>query len=126
MCRAESTHPPSQTLLPTSSTYRIPATEISFERPNLPGLLAQIEQIISKLNANHTPDLTHKLDTLPDRPGVYIYRSPDRKVIYVGKAVVLRNRVRSYFHANRDPKTRRLVARSPTWSGSSPTPSWKR
>ena len=54
--------------------------------------------------------LTQKLDTLPDRPGVYLYRSADGKVIYVGKAVVLKNRVRSYFQASRDPKTRRLVA----------------
>ena len=57
------------------------------------------------------PDLSQKLDTLPERPGVYIYRSSDGKVIYVGKAVVLRNRVRSYFHeaARHEPRTRRLV-----------------
>jgi excinuclease ABC subunit C len=55
-------------------------------------------------------DLIQKLDTLPDRPGVYLYRSADRTVIYVGKAVVLKHRVRSYFQANRDPKTRRLVS----------------
>ena len=57
------------------------------------------------------PDLSQKLDTLPDRPGVYIYRSSDGKVIYVGKAVVLKNRVRSYFHeaARHEPRTRRLV-----------------
>ncbi len=62
------------------------------------------------MNANLSPDLTQKLDTLPERPGCYIYRSADRVVIYVGKAVVLKNRVRSYFQANRDPKTRRLVS----------------
>lgn len=62
------------------------------------------------MNSHLAPDLTQKLDTLPDRPGCYIYRSADRVVIYVGKAVVLRNRVRSYFQANRDPKTRRLVS----------------
>ena len=62
------------------------------------------------MNANFAPELTQKLETLPERPGVYIYRSSDRTVIYVGKAVVLRNRVRSYFQANRDPKTRRLVS----------------
>ena len=66
--------------------------------------------IIGIVNANFAPELTQKLDTLPERPGVYIYRSSDRTVIYVGKAVVLRNRVRSYFQANRDPKTRRLVS----------------
>ncbi len=62
------------------------------------------------MNANTSPELAQKLDTLPERPGVYIYRSTDRKVIYVGKAVVLKNRVRSYFQANRDAKTRRLVS----------------
>ncbi|MCU0508717.1 MAG: excinuclease ABC subunit UvrC [Anaerolineae bacterium] len=62
---------------------------------------------------NHrlSPDIGQKLDTLPERPGVYIYRASDGKVIYVGKAVVLKNRVRSYFHeaARHDPRTRRLV-----------------
>ncbi len=65
------------------------------------------------MNNHHVaPDLAQKLDTLPDRPGVYIYRSADGKVIYVGKAVVLKNRVRSYFHeaARHEPRTRRLVA----------------
>ena len=62
------------------------------------------------MNTHLHPDLVQKLDTLPERPGVYIYHSADRAVIYVGKAVVLRNRVRSYFQANRDPKTRRLVS----------------
>ncbi len=64
------------------------------------------------MSTSLTSDLTRKLDTLPERPGVYLYRSADRKVIYVGKAVVLRNRVRSYFHesARHEPRTRRLVA----------------
>ena len=61
------------------------------------------------MNAHHPVTLIQKLDTLPERPGVYLYRSADRTVIYVGKAVVLKNRVRSYFQANRDAKTRRLV-----------------
>jgi excinuclease ABC subunit C len=62
--------------------------------------------------SNHqlSPELAQKLETLPERPGVYIYRSAEGKVIYVGKAVVLRNRVRSYFHAHVEPRTRRLVA----------------
>jgi excinuclease ABC subunit C len=57
-------------------------------------------------------DFAQKLDTLPERPGVYLYRSADGKVIYVGKAVVLKHRVRSYFQASgrHDPRTRRLVA----------------
>ncbi len=51
------------------------------------------------------------LDNLPLKPGCYIYKNTEGKVIYVGKAIVLRNRVRSYFqNENRlDFKTRQLV-----------------
>lgn len=53
-----------------------------------------------------------KLDALPTEPGVYIMRDAERRVIYVGKAVNLRSRVRSYFQdsAQVSSKTRRLVA----------------
>jgi len=56
-------------------------------------------------------NLQRVLDTLPPRPGCYLYRNAAGAVIYVGKAVNLRNRVRSYFHAEagHDAKTRRLV-----------------
>ncbi len=58
------------------------------------------------------PDLEPKLKALPAKPGVYQYFDEGGEVIYVGKAVNLRSRVRSYFHASRkyDPKTHRLVA----------------
>jgi len=51
------------------------------------------------------------LATLPSKPGCYIYRNAAGDVIYVGKAINLKNRVRSYFHADasHDAKTRRLV-----------------
>ncbi|MBN2046628.1 MAG: excinuclease ABC subunit UvrC [Anaerolineaceae bacterium] len=51
------------------------------------------------------------IDTLPDLPGCYIMKNAKGKVIYVGKAKVLKNRVRSYFHNNaqHDDKTRMLV-----------------
>ncbi len=51
------------------------------------------------------------LDTLPDKPGCYLMKNANGKIIYVGKAINLRNRVRSYFHsaAQDDRKTRRLV-----------------
>lgn len=51
------------------------------------------------------------LDTLPERSGCYLMKNAEGKIIYVGKAVNLRSRVRSYFHAsgNQDAKTRRLV-----------------
>jgi excinuclease ABC subunit C len=51
------------------------------------------------------------LATLPDKPGCYLMRNTDGTIIYVGKAISLKNRVRSYFHADsgHDAKTRRLV-----------------
>ncbi len=51
------------------------------------------------------------LDTLPAKTGCYLMKNAEGKVIYVGKAVNLRSRVRSYFHASaeKDNKTRRLV-----------------
>jgi len=55
--------------------------------------------------------LEDKLEQLPDRPGVYLYKDGKSQVIYVGKAASLRSRVRSYFHESRlhDPKTDALV-----------------
>lgn len=54
-----------------------------------------------------------KLQTLPDKPGVYFMRDRQGKIIYVGKAASLRDRVRSYFHAatlrSADPKLRGLI-----------------
>ena len=44
-------------------------------------------------------ELKEKLKLLPDSPGVYIMLDKDKVVIYVGKARVLKNRVRQYFHA---------------------------
>ena len=56
--------------------------------------------------------LRQKLDNLPASPGVYIFKNDQGKTIYVGKALSLRNRVRSYFQESRslDPKTEHLVA----------------
>ena len=53
-----------------------------------------------------------KLKTLPRSPGVYFHKSASGEVIYVGKAAVLRNRVRQYFQDSRgrDNKTMALVA----------------
>jgi excinuclease ABC subunit C len=57
------------------------------------------------------PHLTSVLDTLPQKPGCYLMKDAAAKVVYVGKAVNLRNRVRSYFHAAAEatPKTAQLV-----------------
>ncbi len=55
--------------------------------------------------------IAEKLKALPTSAGIYIHKNAAGKIIYVGKAKNLRNRVRSYFHASRnhDPKTRQLV-----------------
>jgi len=50
--------------------------------------------------------LTEKLDALPAKPGVYQFKNHEGKVIYVGKAQNLRNRVRQYFHKSRVNDTR--------------------
>jgi excinuclease ABC subunit C len=54
--------------------------------------------------------LKEQLSSIPAKPGVYLMKNENGKVIYVGKAVNLRNRVRSYFHASADhsPKTHYL------------------
>jgi excinuclease ABC subunit C len=51
------------------------------------------------------------LDTLPSKPGCYLMKNSEGTIIYVGKASSLKNRVRSYFHADssHDRKTQRLV-----------------
>ncbi len=56
-------------------------------------------------------NLKDKLKNLPKLPGVYFFRNAKGEIIYIGKALVLRNRVRSYFQntKNKDSKTRLLV-----------------
>ncbi|XID96133.1 excinuclease ABC subunit UvrC [Paenibacillaceae bacterium WGS1546] len=51
-----------------------------------------------------------KLALLPDQPGCYLMKNGEGKIIYVGKAKVLKNRVRSYFTGSHDGKTQRLVS----------------
>ena len=56
--------------------------------------------------------LQQKLKTLPRSPGVYFHKSASGEIIYIGKAAVLKNRVRQYFQSGKDfdAKTRALVA----------------
>jgi excinuclease ABC subunit C len=56
--------------------------------------------------------LTEKLEQLPTRPGVYLFKGADGEILYVGKARVLRDRVRSYFQTSRpfDPAKSAMVA----------------
>ncbi|NPV91646.1 MAG: excinuclease ABC subunit UvrC [Firmicutes bacterium] len=58
-----------------------------------------------------TVAIESKLKSLPDTPGIYLMKDERSRVIYVGKARSLKNRVRSYFQspAGLDPKTRTLV-----------------
>jgi len=51
-------------------------------------------------------DIKEELKKLPDKPGVYIMKDKDDNILYVGKAVVLKNRVRQYFQKNN--KTKRI------------------
>lgn len=54
--------------------------------------------------------IKHKLELLPNSPGCYLHKDKTGKIIYVGKAKNLRNRVRSYFRGSHDTKTEMLVA----------------
>ena len=59
-----------------------------------------------------TDIVAEKLKLLPDSPGVYIMKDDHGKIIYVGKAIVLKNRVRQYFQSSRNhtPKVRAMVS----------------
>ncbi|MCP1132068.1 excinuclease ABC subunit UvrC [Paenibacillus polysaccharolyticus] len=54
--------------------------------------------------------IRHKLALLPDLPGCYLMKNSEGTIIYVGKAKVLKNRVRSYFIGSHNGKTQRLVS----------------
>ena len=63
-------------------------------------------------NLSKSAALRRKLADIPTQPGCYLYRDEGANLLYIGKAKVLRNRVKSYFHQKHlDAKTRRLVAR---------------
>ena len=57
-------------------------------------------------------NFSKRLTQLPVKPGVYLMKDISNNVIYIGKASVLRNRVRSYFQkkANLQPKIQRMVS----------------
>ncbi|MBC1473228.1 excinuclease ABC subunit UvrC [Listeria grandensis] len=56
-----------------------------------------------------TEHIRNKLAFLPDQPGCYLMKDQQGTIIYVGKAKILKNRVRSYFTGSHDGKTQRLV-----------------
>ncbi|KGR78739.1 excinuclease ABC subunit UvrC [Ureibacillus manganicus] len=55
-------------------------------------------------------NIQNKLAILPDEPGCYLMKDRQGTIIYVGKAKILKNRVRSYFTGSHDGKTQRLVS----------------
>ncbi len=59
-----------------------------------------------------TETVEEKLSLLPESPGVYLMKNDQGRIIYVGKAVVLKNRVRQYFQSNKNhsPKVRAMVS----------------
>lgn len=68
---------------------------------------------MTELAASFSENIRKALAVLPEKPGVYLMHDAEGKVIYVGKAVVLKNRVRSYFRnlASHTPKVKAMVAK---------------
>ncbi len=62
----------------------------------------------------NSPTLQTQLKEFPRSPGVYLMKSQDGTILYIGKAKNLRSRVRSYFTGPKDPKTKVLVSRIET------------
>lgn len=54
--------------------------------------------------------IREKLTLLPDQPGCYLMKNSQNQIIYVGKAKILKNRVRSYFTGSHNTKTELLVS----------------
>jgi excinuclease ABC subunit C len=61
---------------------------------------------------NRMFDIQEQLKKLPDSPGVYIMKDKDKNIIYIGKAKILKNRVRQYFQSSKhhSPKVQSMVA----------------
>jgi len=72
----------------------------------------KLYSIIETMQEKDSNNMSDKLRTLPGSPGVYFHKSKSGEIIYVGKAAVLKNRVRQYFQKSRsmDAKTQALVA----------------
>src|SRR3990167_6599983 len=65
---------------------------------------------------NNISNTKAKLNALPKSPGVYFFKDKKGEIIYIGKAAILKNRVRQYFHPSTalragkaDPKTHALI-----------------
>jgi len=57
--------------------------------------------------------LKEKIKHLPNKPGVYFFKDKDDEIIYIGKAKILKNRVRSYFNkSNKDIKSKVMISKA--------------
>ncbi len=76
-------------------------------------LSGMTEEHISTIETPNQLPVEPKLKNLPGKPGVYIFRNEDDKILYIGKAKNLKNRVRSYFQKNKyqTPKNQSLIKR---------------
>jgi excinuclease ABC subunit C len=94
------THAMSEESRPPSPAYVAPAAPAAPAGPAPPAPAADEPQPLSLRDAEVAPPrktLAEILDGLPVEPGVYIMKDARGKIIYIGKAAVLRNRVRQYF-----------------------------
>ena len=64
----------------------------------IPGSIIELGIFTKKIMSNF--DIKEELKKLPNKPGVYIMRDVNDTIMYVGKAINLHNRVRSYFRTN--------------------------
>ena len=66
-----------------------------------------------QISITDTVELQDKLGNIPVSPGVYLFKNKEGNILYVGKAVNLRNRVRQYFHSSRghEPRIASMVSR---------------
>lgn len=67
-------------------------------------------EVRRSLSSSFKVEIKAKLATLPKKPGCYLMKNANGKIIYVGKAINLRNRVNSYFKGAHDYKTTKLVS----------------
>ena len=57
--------------------------------------------------------LKEKIKQVPKKPGVYFFKDKDDEIIYIGKAKILKNRVRSYFNkSNKDLKSKVMISKA--------------
>jgi len=69
----------------------------------------------AKTELSQIEKLAQRANKLPRSPGVYIMMDKSGEVIYVGKAISLKNRVSSYFHGAHAPKTEMMVSKVATF-----------